>query len=231
MELNGYEIVYKKDFKDQTYSSEIQSIGNSCRNTTVLCFAAGDKKSDSLIIVACGNCKKITTLNIMNNTSTTETASTENFYQVESGLAYWYFSPNTSVGFSSNYLYFLPNSFSGNLWWELDRRNENNDYYNGITNNTILNKYIFKKEINSLYCLSKRRIEIPLSCNLDLNPNSYTSFNITIDYGDNQTNSFISASNTISFTKSYENVGNYLIKVYIQPNSIQLNHSVQISKS
>jgi hypothetical protein len=230
MKIKGYEIVYEKIYGYLTKTSEIYNIRSTCASSTILCLGYGYGPSDLLNLVACGNCKKITT---PGNTTTNSMGIFGGDDTVISGFTEWRFDPNNTFLFYPNYFYNLPpnthESYMSVPFIRDDNTNVDSPWTWFYSNNTIFRKYMFKKEISTILCSSNCMIGFPVTCKLDLVLNGLAEFNVTIDYGDNQTASFTSASRTFNITKTYQNVGEYLIRVEIPSASIELHKILEIS--
>ena len=86
---NGYSYVYEKPYNHKTTSSEMDEINKSCLSTTNLCLGGRDSTNDVLLVVSCGLC------------SVVFTKTPKNTPNLHNG-AYWYYTPDGSMGFSPN---------------------------------------------------------------------------------------------------------------------------------
>jgi len=221
MEENGYELVYDKRyyfyFSD---TSELVRIKNECTETTIICAGALNVISDLLNIVACGNCRQVFR---SANFSLIDT------YQVNNEIVDWFFIPDDKFGFESKRMFSDETGVYSrkNISWNLDVYNLLDNSWE-LINNGYHKKCIFKKEINSLSCPPNWRVGFPVTCKLKLILDRTTALNFRINYGDNQTTSFSSTSKTINITKTYQNVGEYLLRVEIPSANIVLEKRIQI---
>lgn len=89
---SGYNVVYNVTYDTPTKVEDIKQIRTHCNQNSVLCLAASNPdKSESLQLelIACGNCFVITT---------ETTKSKPQFH----GAAWWYYTPDLSLGFAPN---------------------------------------------------------------------------------------------------------------------------------
>ncbi len=86
---NGYSYVYNKPYNHKTTSSEMDEIKKSCLQTTSLCLGGRDSTNGVLLVVSCGLC------------SVVFTKTAKNTPNLHNG-AYWYYTPDGSMGFSPN---------------------------------------------------------------------------------------------------------------------------------
>jgi hypothetical protein len=227
---NGYEIVYEKKYSVLSLTSELRNIESRCGDSTILCAGALNVPSDSLKIVACENCRNILRNSQTNNSVLVNSSQNMNQY------VDWYFNPFQDFGFNSKEMSVEEGSLNStkNICWFLDPDIisptfiEYWDLYFWWQSNGYNIKYVYLKEINNIWCPPSWRVGFPVTCKLDLILNGLAEFNVTIDYGDNQTASFTSASRTFNITKTYQNVGEYLIRVEIPSPFIFLEKRVQI---
>ena len=85
----GYSYVYNETYSHYTTKSEMETIKSSCLPSTVLCLGGRDSTNDVLLVVSCGLCSVVLT----------PTARvTPNLHNG----AYWYYTPNYSMGFAPN---------------------------------------------------------------------------------------------------------------------------------
>lgn len=130
-------------------SSLFVDIRSTCNNNSLFCAGSGPTGSDIMSVVGCGSCIKILQ----------ETYFKHIIYE---GLAWWYFSPFASFGFSaSSNVTYAPNyidvfNVSGEflkLSWSIDQGTS--DFRAGTNyNQTNFNKYLFIKNasLNGLVC-------------------------------------------------------------------------------
>ena len=84
---NGYTLILEVGYDYQTKYSDFNNYKNTCKTNSIICLGGGQAGSDSIRVVACAACSDVITDTAINS-------------PVYHGLAYWYLSDPTSVGFS-----------------------------------------------------------------------------------------------------------------------------------
>jgi hypothetical protein len=137
MSTNNYIPVFNQTYEYRNKNTDISGLSTYCFSRTIFCFGGGLINGSTLRVIACAKCSDVltpTTINI----------------PIYRGGAYWYFTLNISFGFAPNNAISQfdadLNDIANNqrLCWHL---NGASGYRVGniVSQDTILNKYIFVK--------------------------------------------------------------------------------------
>jgi len=137
----GYLIEYNQFYSHETVSNEIDTISAKCNSTSILCIGGSDVVTNLLLVVACGNCQKITKV-----TSSVSVAYFDT-------TAFWYRVPGSSIGFSPTLTIDLSpdgdtfdNANNQRVSWVLDRANQGGlrlGAHINLRSSNLYNKMIF----------------------------------------------------------------------------------------
>lgn len=216
----GYTIAYQKPYDTATSQDDIENTKRQCGYLTTLCVGGGRFESDSLDVVACANCLKITT----------ET-SRDSPNLVNSN--YWYYSPGLSFGFShSSTITQQPydtNDLNDNsrLSWSLD--NEDKSRLGVIFPESNFNKYIFIKDPLKIECPQNWTAGNRFNCALLISSENQFKI-IKLEFDDGTTDYFETTDSIINFSKAFNLDGVHIIKAYVSIYDRWITQTISILK-